>query len=122
MGLPEVERPVYWRPLLARSSWGLLLITRGRRDDPPALPERGPSMRLSAEWTRRTGGDLTPQQLLHERISQHLRAHAAEQGQLDVPYAAAVAADAAVSALTECGVDVAALTIQDDTTMKEAGQ
>lgn len=106
---PELERPVFWRTLIGRGSWALLLITEGKTGDPPAKPERTPNMRLSPEWARRTGADLTPDQLLYERISQHLRAHAQDKGELDITYAAAIATDAAVSALAELGVDVRAL-------------
>lgn len=52
---PEVDRPVFWRTLIGRDSWALLLITKGEPTDPPARPERGPNMRLSSEWARRTG-------------------------------------------------------------------
>ncbi|TMR11055.1 hypothetical protein ETD86_37050 [Nonomuraea turkmeniaca] len=106
---PEMDRPVLWRTLIGRDTWALLLITKGKLGDLPPRPETGPTMRLSGKWARKTGADLQPEQLLYERISQHLRANAQEKTELGVWFAAAIATDAAVAALAEFGVDVAAL-------------
>ncbi|MGR6922624.1 hypothetical protein ACU635_50935 [[Actinomadura] parvosata] len=106
---PEVERPVWWRTLIGRDSWALLLITKGKPDDPPARPDFAPTPRLSVEWARRTGAGLTPAQLLHERISRHLRAHVQDEPEIDVAHAASIATDAAINVLAEYGVDVDAL-------------
>ena len=99
---PEMDRPVYWRTLIGRDTWALLLITKGKPGDPPARPERTPNMRLSPDWARRTGADLTPDQLLYERISQHLRAHAQDKPELGIAHAAA-------SMLAEYGIHIAHL-------------
>lgn len=106
---PEMDRPVYWRTLIGRDTWALLLITKGKPGDPPARPERTPNMRLSPEWARRTGADLTPDQLLYERISQHLRAHVQGETEVDVASAASIAAEAATSMLAEFGIHIAYL-------------
>lgn len=107
---PEMERPVFWRTLIGRDTWALLLITKGKPGAPPARPEFGPNMRLSPEWARRTGADLTPDQLLCERIGQHLRSHAQDKTELDIAQAAAIATDAAIGMLAEYGIHVAHLT------------
>lgn len=107
---PEMERPVFWRTLIGRDSWALLLITKGKPGDPPARPEYGPNMRLSPEWARRTGAGLTPEELLYERIGQHLRAHVQGETEVDVARAASIATDAAIGMLAEYGIHVAHLT------------
>ncbi|MEV1245149.1 hypothetical protein [Nonomuraea sp. NPDC049750] len=105
---PEMDRPVLWRTLIGCDSWALLLITKGKREDLPPRPESA-APRLSPEWARRTGGDLTPEQLLHERIGQHLRAEVQKDAEVDVARAVSIATDAAISMLAEFGIDVAAL-------------
>ncbi|MEV4174010.1 hypothetical protein [Nonomuraea sp. NPDC049709] len=106
---PEMDRPVYWRTLIGRDTWALLLITKGRPGEPPARPDRAPTPRLSVEWARRTGADLKPDELLYERITQHLRAHVRDEPEVNVTRAASIATDAAVAMLTEYGIDVATL-------------
>lgn len=106
---PEMDRPVWWRTLIGRDTWALLLITKGKPGDPPARPEFGPPPRLSPEWARRTGAGLTPEELLYERIGQHLRAHVQDETEVDVARAASIATVAAIGMLAELGVDLAAL-------------
>lgn len=106
---PEMERPVYWNALIRRDTWALVLITKGRPGDPPPAPTRQEAPRISPEWLRRTGAELTPEQLLHERIGQHLRHHVQREAEVDVARAASIATDAAISTLTELGIDIAAL-------------
>lgn len=102
---PEMERPVFWRTLIGRDSWALLLITKGKSGELPPKPAPV-APRLTSEWARRTGADLTPEQLLHERIGQHLRAHVQNDAEIDVAHAASIAANAAASMLAELGIDI----------------
>ncbi|MDP4501029.1 hypothetical protein [Nonomuraea turcica] len=106
---PEMERPVYWRTLIGRNTWALLLITKGKPGEPPPRPELAPKMRISTEWARRTGADLTPEDLLHERITQHLKAHIQDEVEIDAARAASIATDATISMLAEHGIDIATL-------------
>ncbi|MEV4287395.1 hypothetical protein AB0K40_17965 [Nonomuraea bangladeshensis] len=106
---PEMERPVYWRTLIGHDTWALLLITKGKPGEPPARPDLAPTPRLSTEWARRTGADLSPDELLYERITQHLKAHVQDEPEVDVARAASIATDAAINMLSEFGIDIAAL-------------
>ncbi|MFC6080984.1 hypothetical protein [Sphaerisporangium aureirubrum] len=100
-----MERRCYWRILAGRDAWALILLTRGRPGEPPEpQPNRAP--RLSPSWLRSTGADLTPEQLLHERIGQHLCAEAQHASQLGVETAASIATTAAVATLAELGIDL----------------
>lgn len=110
---PEMERPVFWRTLIGRDSWALLLITKGRVGELPPPPGRLPEPRLSPEWVRRAGRDLTSEELIHERIGQHLRHHVRNGDEVGVAHAASVATDAVVSALAELGVDVSRLAAKE---------
>lgn len=105
---PTMERPVYWRTLIGRDSWALLLITKGKPGELPTPPDQVP-VRLSPDWARRTGRDLAPEELLYERITQHLKAHDHTETEVDVTRAASIATTAAIDMLTEYGIDVAAL-------------
>lgn len=106
---PETERPVYWRALIGRDRWALLLITNGEPGDPHPAPTHQPAPRLNPEWARRTGVDLDAEDLLYKRIGQYLRWHVQDDTEVDVARAASIATKAAVSALAELGVDVASL-------------
>ncbi|MGP3914354.1 hypothetical protein [Nonomuraea sp. 10N515B] len=106
---PEMDRPVYWRTLIGRDTWALLLITKGKPGESPARPNQAPTPRLSVEWARRTGADLKPDALLYERISQHLRAHVQDETEVDVARAASIATDVAISMLAEYSIHVAHL-------------
>jgi hypothetical protein len=106
---PEMERPTYWRQLVGGDRWAVLLLTQGKPGESPGTLHEQPPVRLSPRWLRRTGADLAPEDLLHERIGQYLRA-AVHDGEVDVARAASIATHAAVKALAELGVDVATLT------------
>ena len=106
---PEMERRSTWRALIGRDHWAIILVRHAPKGAPPEKPGRGSTVRLSPEWLRRTGAGLTAEQLLHERIGQHLRAHVQGEAEVDVARAASIATDAAVAALAELGVDIAAL-------------
>ncbi|MGC5012571.1 hypothetical protein ACLQ2R_17545 [Streptosporangium sp. DT93] len=111
---PDMERRSYWWLLADSKNWALILITRGKPGEPPEPPQQQPAPRMSPEWLRRTGGNLTPEELLHERIGQHLRAHVQHDTEVDVARAASIATTAAVEALAELGVDVSTLTRGDE--------
>lgn len=113
---PDMKRRSVWHLLVARDHWGIILIRHAPKGTPPEKPAHGPSIRMSPEWLRRTGADLTPEQLIHERIGQHLRAHVQNEAEVDVARAASIAADAAIAVLAELGVNVADLRNPEETT------
>lgn len=106
---PEMERPTFWRTLIGRDNWAVLLLTKGKVGQAPPAPDRQPAPRLSPEWVRRSGGGLTAEQLLHERIGQHLRWRIQDGHEVDVAMAADIATTATIGVLAELGVDIAAL-------------
>ncbi|RCG31929.1 hypothetical protein DQ384_05135 [Sphaerisporangium album] len=109
---PEMERRSYWRLLAGRDHWAVILITHGRPGEPPERQPQTP--RIRPEFLRRTGADLTPEQLLHERIGQYLRADAQGAHQMDVAAAAAIATTAAAVTLAELGIDLTTLARRAD--------
>lgn len=103
MARPEMERRSVWHLLAGGDHWAVILIRHTRKGSPPEKPARR-APRLSPEWLRRTGAALTAEQLLHERIGQHLKAHVQNDTEVDVARAASIATDAALSALAELGI------------------
>ncbi len=112
---PEMGRPSFWRALIGRDNWALILITRGKEGDPPEKPPLAAAPRLRPEWLRRTGAGLGPEDLLCERIGQYLRVEVQGKPEVDVAHAASIATTAAVKVLAEMGVDVAGLTVPEAT-------
>jgi hypothetical protein len=109
---PAMERPVYWRTLIGRDTWALLLVTKGRAGETPPKPDRVPALRLSPEWARRSGRDLTAEELLYERVLAWLKTHTQRQGDVDVTQAAGLAVDAVLDAVRSGEIDLAQLAEQ----------
>ena len=105
---PADERRSVWRVLAGTDHWAVILIRHEKKGSPPEKPRRNSAPRMSPEWLRQTGAGLTPEELLHERIGQHLRAHAQDDAEVDVARAASIATDAAMAALAELGVSLPA--------------
>lgn len=106
---PAMERPVFWRTLIGRDSWALLLITKGREGEAPPPPARTPPPRLSPEWARRSGRDLTAEELLYERTAAWLKTYVQHEGEVDATRAAGLAVDALMDAIRSGEIDLTRL-------------
>jgi hypothetical protein len=106
---PEAKRRSYWRMLLGFDHWALILIRHAKPGTPPERPRGGPTIRIRPEFARRTDDGLTGEQLIHERISQHLKAYAQDEPTMGVDLAASVATDAVIAALAEHSITLPGL-------------
>lgn len=99
---PEMQRRSVWHTLAGFDHWAVLLIRHTRRGDPPE-PRHAPTL-PSPAWLRRTGHDLTSEQLIHERISQYMEAELDGRDDMTIGRAASAATDAVKATLHELGV------------------
>lgn len=105
---PAMDRPVYWRTLIGRDSWALLLITKGRQGETPPAPDRMPAPRLRPEWARRAGRDLTAEELLYERALAWTRTYTGPGG-ADLAGTVGLAVDALMDAIRSGELDLTEL-------------
>lgn len=106
---PAMDRPVYWRTLIGRDSWAILLITKGRAGETPPHSGRLTAPRLRPEWARRTGRDLTAEELLYERALAWVKTYAEQDGKADTAHAVGLAVDALLDAIRSGEIDLSQL-------------
>lgn len=106
---PAVERPVFWRKLVGGDRWAVLLITKGRKGELSPPPDRMPAPRLNPDWARRSGRELTEEELLYERASVWVRTYADENGKADTTRAVGLAVDALMDAVRSGEIDLTRL-------------
>ncbi|WP_204061431.1 hypothetical protein [Microbispora corallina] len=120
---PEMERRSVWHLLAGWNNWVLVLVRHTKKGSPPEKPAGVPAVRIRPEFLRRAGVDLSPEQLIHERMGRYLRAQAQEAPQIDVDQAASVATDAALAVLAELSVPLPGTRAHDqqDARLRAAG-
>lgn len=110
---PEMERRSTWRVLLGWDHWAVILIRHARKGAPPERSRFGPAPRLRPGWGRETGAGLTSEELIYERIGQHLCGHVQEEAQVDVADAASIATTAVMATLAELGLNLPVATPEE---------